>query len=102
MPITPLPITSFSASTAIRSLQGVLTFTKAVQEKNAENLLIIREQVLVARNGENWQAHAQHSRLYVGRGGANYGGAGGTGRGPLGTKWALRPVGLGGAISLGV
>jgi phosphatidylserine/phosphatidylglycerophosphate/cardiolipin synthase-like enzyme len=40
----------------------------AAQEKNAENVLIIHDKALAARYTENWQAHAQHSQLYVGRG----------------------------------
>jgi hypothetical protein len=43
-------------------------FTKAAQEKNAENILIIRDQALAAPYTANWQAHAQHSQPYVGRG----------------------------------
>jgi hypothetical protein len=44
------------------------TFTKAAQEKNAENVLIIRDKALAARYSENWQTHAQHSQPYIGRG----------------------------------
>jgi hypothetical protein len=43
------------------------TFTKAAQEKNAENLLIIRDPALAAQYAQNWDAHRQHSQLYVGR-----------------------------------
>jgi phosphatidylserine/phosphatidylglycerophosphate/cardiolipin synthase-like enzyme len=43
-------------------------FTKAAQEKNAENLLIIRATALAAQYTQNWQTHAQHSQSYVGRG----------------------------------
>jgi phosphatidylserine/phosphatidylglycerophosphate/cardiolipin synthase-like enzyme len=43
-------------------------FTKATQEKNAENLLIIRDQALAAQYTQNWQAHAEHSQPSVGRG----------------------------------
>jgi phosphatidylserine/phosphatidylglycerophosphate/cardiolipin synthase-like enzyme len=49
-------------------ITGSFNFTKAAQEKNAENLLIIKDQALAARYTENWQAHRQHSQPYVGRG----------------------------------
>jgi phosphatidylserine/phosphatidylglycerophosphate/cardiolipin synthase-like enzyme len=49
-------------------ITGSFNFTKAAQEKNAENLLIIRDQALAAQYIENWKAHAQHSQPYVGRG----------------------------------
>jgi phosphatidylserine/phosphatidylglycerophosphate/cardiolipin synthase-like enzyme len=44
------------------------TFTRAAQEKNAENLLIIHDKALAAQYTQNWQVHAQHSQPYVGRG----------------------------------
>jgi phosphatidylserine/phosphatidylglycerophosphate/cardiolipin synthase-like enzyme len=49
-------------------IMGSFSFTKAAQEKNAENVLIIRDQALAAQYTQNWQAHAQHSQPYVGRG----------------------------------
>jgi phosphatidylserine/phosphatidylglycerophosphate/cardiolipin synthase-like enzyme len=49
-------------------LTGSFNFTKAAQEKNAENVLIIRDKALAAQYTRNWQAHAQHSQPYVGRG----------------------------------
>jgi phosphatidylserine/phosphatidylglycerophosphate/cardiolipin synthase-like enzyme len=49
-------------------LTGSFNFTKAAQEKNAENLLIIRDPALAAQYTQNWQAHAQHSQPYTGRG----------------------------------
>jgi phosphatidylserine/phosphatidylglycerophosphate/cardiolipin synthase-like enzyme len=47
---------------------GSFTLTKAAQERNAENLLIIRDTALAAQYTQNWPAHAQHSQPYVGRG----------------------------------
>jgi phosphatidylserine/phosphatidylglycerophosphate/cardiolipin synthase-like enzyme len=47
---------------------GSFTFSKAAQEKNAENLLIIRDTALAAQHTQSWPAHAQHSQPYVGRG----------------------------------
>ena len=49
-------------------ITGSFNFTKAAQEKNAENLLIIRGQALAAQYTQNWQAHARHRQPYVGRG----------------------------------
>jgi phosphatidylserine/phosphatidylglycerophosphate/cardiolipin synthase-like enzyme len=49
-------------------ITGLFNFTKAAQEKNAENLLITRDQGLAAQYAEHWQAHAPHSQPYVGRG----------------------------------
>ena len=49
-------------------ITGSFNFTKAAQEKNAENVLIIRDQALAAQYTQNWQAHRQHSQLYAGRG----------------------------------
>jgi phosphatidylserine/phosphatidylglycerophosphate/cardiolipin synthase-like enzyme len=49
-------------------LTGSFNFTKAAQEKNAENLLIIRDPALAAQYAHNWEAHRQHSQPYIGRG----------------------------------
>jgi phosphatidylserine/phosphatidylglycerophosphate/cardiolipin synthase-like enzyme len=49
-------------------ITGSFNFTKAAQEKNAENVLIIRDQALAAQYTQNWEAHRQHSQPYVGRG----------------------------------
>jgi phosphatidylserine/phosphatidylglycerophosphate/cardiolipin synthase-like enzyme len=49
-------------------ITGSFNFTKAAQEKNAENLLIIRDPALADQYIQNWQSHAQHSQPYVGRG----------------------------------
>ena len=45
-------------------ITGSFNFTRAAQEKNAENLLVIRDTGLAARYAENWQAHAAHSAMY--------------------------------------
>jgi phosphatidylserine/phosphatidylglycerophosphate/cardiolipin synthase-like enzyme len=47
---------------------GSFNFTKAAQEKNAENLVIIRDPGLAAQYTQNWEAPRQHSQPYVGRG----------------------------------
>lgn len=42
-------------------ITGSFNFTKAAEEKNAENLLIIRSQELAKPYLENWQHHRDHS-----------------------------------------
>ena len=49
-------------------ITGSFNFTKAAEEKNAENLLVIHDKKLAERYAKNWQEHAQHSEAYVGRG----------------------------------
>ena len=48
-------------------ITGSFNFTKAAEENNAENLLVIRDRTLAERYTKNWQEHAQHSEVYVGR-----------------------------------
>ena len=48
-------------------ITGSLNFTTAAEQKNAENLLVIRDTMLAARYTENWHAHVAHSARYVGR-----------------------------------
>lgn len=42
-------------------LTGSFNFTKAAEESNAENLLLINDPVLAGRYAANWQAHEEHS-----------------------------------------
>ena len=49
-------------------ITGSFNFTKAAEEKNAENLLVIHDKKLAEQYAKNWQEHAQHSEAYVGRG----------------------------------
>ena len=42
-------------------------FTKAAEEKNAENLLIIKSTELVKIYIDNWNKHKEHSDKYEGR-----------------------------------
>ncbi|MBU4582069.1 MAG: phospholipase D family protein [Proteobacteria bacterium] len=42
-------------------ITGSFNFTKAAEEKNAENLLIIRSKELAKPYLENWQRHRDHS-----------------------------------------
>jgi phosphatidylserine/phosphatidylglycerophosphate/cardiolipin synthase-like enzyme len=49
-------------------ITGSFNFTKAAEEKNAENLLIIHGKKLAERYTKNWQEHSKHSEVYAGRG----------------------------------
>lgn len=48
-------------------ITGSFNFTKAAEEKNAENLLIIKSPDIAQRYIDNWQAHRQHSEIYQAR-----------------------------------
>ena len=48
-------------------ITGSFNFTKAAEEKNAENLLVIRDRKLAERYIKNWQEHERHSEVYEGR-----------------------------------
>ena len=48
-------------------ITGSFNFTKAAEEKNAENLLIIKSKELASYYLDNWQKHRQHSERYQGR-----------------------------------
>ncbi|WP_254434871.1 phospholipase D-like domain-containing protein [Magnetospirillum sp. UT-4] len=52
-------------------ITGSFNFTKAAQERNAENLLVIRDPVMASQYEANWRKHAGHSEAYEGRGGRN-------------------------------
>jgi phosphatidylserine/phosphatidylglycerophosphate/cardiolipin synthase-like enzyme len=45
-------------------ITGSFNFTKAAEEHNAENLLVIRDAAIAQQYTANWQAHASHSRAY--------------------------------------
>jgi phosphatidylserine/phosphatidylglycerophosphate/cardiolipin synthase-like enzyme len=47
-------------------LTGSFNFTKAAEEKNAENLLVLQDQDLASKYALNWVIHRQHSTLYGG------------------------------------
>jgi phosphatidylserine/phosphatidylglycerophosphate/cardiolipin synthase-like enzyme len=49
-------------------ITGSFNFTKAAEEKNAENLLVISDKKLAERYTKNWQEHDKHSEVYEGRG----------------------------------
>ena len=48
-------------------ITGSFNFTKAAEEHNAENLLVIRDAELVEKYVANWKAHAEHSEPYEGK-----------------------------------
>jgi phosphatidylserine/phosphatidylglycerophosphate/cardiolipin synthase-like enzyme len=45
-------------------ITGSFNFTKAAEEKNAENLLVIRDKGTADKYAENWRGHADHSKPY--------------------------------------
>jgi phosphatidylserine/phosphatidylglycerophosphate/cardiolipin synthase-like enzyme len=46
---------------------GSFNYTKAAQESNAENLLIVHDQELAKKYDANWMKHLNHSDVYAGR-----------------------------------
>jgi len=49
-------------------ITGSFNFTKTTQEKQVENLLLIRDQALAVQYTQNGEAHRQHNRPHVVRG----------------------------------
>ena len=47
-------------------ITGSFNFTRAAEERNAENLLVIRDKGLAERYLENWEEHEGHSFHYQG------------------------------------
>jgi phosphatidylserine/phosphatidylglycerophosphate/cardiolipin synthase-like enzyme len=45
-------------------ITGSFNFTNAAEERNAENLLVIRDKALAQRYAENWRFYAGHSERY--------------------------------------
>jgi phosphatidylserine/phosphatidylglycerophosphate/cardiolipin synthase-like enzyme len=45
-------------------LTGSFNFTKAAEEHNAENLLVINDPVLAKQYTDNWWVHQRHSQSY--------------------------------------
>jgi phosphatidylserine/phosphatidylglycerophosphate/cardiolipin synthase-like enzyme len=48
-------------------ITGSFNFTKAAEEKNAENLLVIWDKALAEKYIKNWLDHEGHSEPYQGR-----------------------------------
>ena len=44
-----------------------LNFTKAAEEDNAENLLVVRDKKLAELYSNNWNEHFRHSEVYIGK-----------------------------------
>jgi phosphatidylserine/phosphatidylglycerophosphate/cardiolipin synthase-like enzyme len=45
-------------------ITGSFNFTKAAEESNAENLLVIRDKEIADKYAANWKIHADHSEVY--------------------------------------
>jgi phosphatidylserine/phosphatidylglycerophosphate/cardiolipin synthase-like enzyme len=48
-------------------ITGSFNFTKAAEERNAENILIIKSKELAREYLDNWEKHKAHSQGYTGR-----------------------------------
>lgn len=48
-------------------ITGSFNFTKADEESNAENLLVIRDPALTGKYTDNWKKHEGHSEVYGGK-----------------------------------
>ncbi len=46
-------------------ITGSFNFTKAAEEDNAENLLVIEDHELARKYTQNWDAHRRHSKRYT-------------------------------------
>jgi phosphatidylserine/phosphatidylglycerophosphate/cardiolipin synthase-like enzyme len=48
-------------------ITGSFNFTKAAEEKNAENMIVLKDNPALARRyAQNWRVHAEHSVAYTG------------------------------------
>jgi phosphatidylserine/phosphatidylglycerophosphate/cardiolipin synthase-like enzyme len=48
-------------------ITGSFNFTKAADERNAENLLVIPDAEIAAKYEQNWELHFAHSEYYAGK-----------------------------------
>ena len=48
-------------------ITGSFNFTKAAEERNAENILVIKSRKLAKEYFDNWEKHKSHSEKYEGR-----------------------------------
>jgi phosphatidylserine/phosphatidylglycerophosphate/cardiolipin synthase-like enzyme len=46
-------------------ITGSFNFTKAAEQNNAENLLVIHDKKMAERYTKNWQEHERHSEVYT-------------------------------------
>ena len=47
-------------------ITGSFNFTKAAEDNNAENLLLIQDTQMAVKYAKNWEVHWQHSEPYTG------------------------------------
>ena len=47
-------------------ITGSFNFTKAAEDSNAENLLVIKDAALAKKYADNWKVHFEHSEAYTG------------------------------------
>ena len=47
-------------------ITGSFNFTKAAEDNNAENLLVVQDAEMAAKYAQNWSVHRQHSEAYAG------------------------------------
>lgn len=45
-------------------ITGSFNFTNAAEDKNAENLLVVRDKIIARKYRNNWNKHQQHSEPY--------------------------------------
>ena len=50
-------------------ITGSFNFTKAAEEHNAENMLVIRDSAIAEKYRSKWDVHVEHSEPYKGRDG---------------------------------
>ena len=48
-------------------ITGSFNFTKAAEERNAENLLIIKDKTIAEQYTRNWHEHEKHAEVYAGK-----------------------------------
>ena len=48
-------------------ITGSFNFTRAAEDRNAENLLVVHDGEMAKRYTENWHVHEGHSEVYGGR-----------------------------------
>jgi len=63
----PLPINKVMIVHREIVITGSFNFTRAAEESNPENVLIIRSQELAREYFENWEKHKGQSEGYIGK-----------------------------------
>ncbi len=49
-------------------ITGSFNFTKAAEDRNVEDLLVIHDRAIAVKSTKNWQAHDEHAEPYTGKG----------------------------------